>query len=561
MANTRSHSKSPSRATRKLDEDSPKLRSKFRLPGEAKPEALLEKGLVLISVGTKYHQGEYMDSTLGLLDMYHDQLKGFNSIDVLVAGSLQRHNYWNFSELMTDEELADLFKQVPRGLTVETFADFLAAKFYKRAKEAEDKFIENYSQHFSALLPLDFSFNFIQWEQMVPIPNSKKMRTNPDANYGGYNGYHSQIVEQCKIDKGFAEAFTKTSDRILTVKQKQILAQSKRIRAANARLAHFTDKLLNEVAALCCFNFLVEECPLIFPELTDLGYTSVIYPSNLTDAFRATIDFFSPKNGFMKKMISWINIIHEELEQKVWHYSKTLSMLSTRRTWSGSPLSLAQRVDDVTRSHSAPLPKLDLLSTSVSTPESLSAGLAASNTPAPSSRKAPSKPSDAVVPVLQEHKTEETLNSLNEYLSQNAQVPIESPPTVARHSSTGAPSPSSVFRLSLSITVPTSGSDSDESPSKEDGEECEIKSYRSTDTEISPQFTPEASHVRSAPRDIPRETTTAQSKNELAVPMAAHSAPRSRASFPFYKSDSAVKEVKSDDFDETLGYERLRSSP
>jgi hypothetical protein len=352
MTTTRSHYKSTSRVLRTI-QGSPKLRSKFRLTGGAELKTLLTKGMVLVSVGTKYHQGEYIHSTLGLLGLYHNQIEGFNSIDVLVAGSLQRHNYWNFSELLSNEELGELFEDVQPGLTVESFADLLAAKFYTHAKKAEAEFIQNYSPHFSALLPLKFSYNFIPWEQMVPIPNSKQMRTNPNTNYGGYKGYHAQVIEQCREDKIFAEALTKTSDRILTAKQTQILAQSKRIRASNHLLDHLTDKQLNDVAALCCFNFLVEECPLLFPELTDLGYTSIIYPSNLTDAFKATVDLYSPKNGYSKKMISWINIIHEDLEQNVWHYSKSLTRLPSGKTLFGRPWqNVTQRSIDKSCKHS-----------------------------------------------------------------------------------------------------------------------------------------------------------------------------------------------------------------
>jgi hypothetical protein len=311
-------------------------------------EAMLKKPLFLVSVGGKYHEGDSLNSIISLFKNKHSgskKVESFKGVAVLVAGSLQRYNFWNFSKMLNDKVLQRRFRDIPENLNAHGLAALIADKFYADAKIVEDNYIRTNALKFQQGIPRQtFHSTFIPWETVIPISASNT--TKPaEGSFGRYAEYHARIVNAYHNNPEFAAAFKRTSERILVAKQDEIGEQLLRLVKITSRLSHFTEAMLNEVASLLSINYLLEECPLLFAELVDQGYTSIIYPGTLTEAFKVTQDLFAADN----KHMPWAGIRHEDVIQKDDYGISTdiperisptsirgLSILATSRAFSGS---------------------------------------------------------------------------------------------------------------------------------------------------------------------------------------------------------------------------------
>jgi hypothetical protein len=333
----------------------PGIRSTFRGLGE-NGEAILAKPLFLASVGGRYHEGESLDSIISLFIKKHSgrkSIRGFNHVDVLVAGALQRYNPWNFSIKLNNNKLKKLFEQVPEHLDINGLATYIANVFYPFAKESEKNYIGTSALRFIKFLPRSFA-DFIAWERMIPIPNSELEKAQETVaaeakhSYGNYDAYHKMVMQEYKTNPEFAEAFRKTSERLLEAKKQLIHQELLRIFNASDRLSHFTKGDIQPLARALSAKYLLEECPLLFAELVDKGYTSILYPGAPTEAFKVTQKLFEPA-----KQIKWVTIYPEPIPEKDDYGLSTELMdsptsirqhsnLGANRSFSGNSLDIKQ---------------------------------------------------------------------------------------------------------------------------------------------------------------------------------------------------------------------------
>ena len=152
----------------------------------------------------------------------------------------------------------------------------------------------------------DSLVNLIPWQRMVPgIMHDKEKK----ADYGDYDKYYAALKAKMTpdnnaFDQEFVDAFQKTSNRLLQAKKTLIMAQGKRMRSLSTAFSHLSDSDLSTLASICSRNFLMEEAPLLFARLGDLNYSSIIYPAELTEAFKVTRELFSKKS-----MPEWV-VVH-----------------------------------------------------------------------------------------------------------------------------------------------------------------------------------------------------------------------------------------------------------
>jgi hypothetical protein len=126
--------------------------------------SLLSDAFLLVSVGNPKHEGNNLRATLGLFNLYHAKNKSFKQLDILIAGTLQRHNFWAFSANLNDDELKKLLADVPADVDIEQFAIIMAKVFYDEAKKVECKYIaDNWNIYCHPAL--NIFLNLIYWNQ------------------------------------------------------------------------------------------------------------------------------------------------------------------------------------------------------------------------------------------------------------------------------------------------------------------------------------------------------------------------------------------------------------
>jgi hypothetical protein len=173
------------------------------------PLAYFKRPLLLISVGVPAHEHDYLSSTVNLLNVSRRVLPEAykpKHIDVLVAGTLQRHNYWLFCDKFTDEELDKFFETIPDETDFRVLALLLASFMLNYAREAESKYIINNGPTFLSLRQEnDMTFKLIRWEEMVPVnqmPSGKLEYDKNDKKFGGYADFLEKVTE--KYNHGIA---------------------------------------------------------------------------------------------------------------------------------------------------------------------------------------------------------------------------------------------------------------------------------------------------------------------------------------------------------------------
>jgi hypothetical protein len=276
-------------------------RAQFRVD-KKKAKQLFSTPLMFVSIYSKYHTDESLKASLALMHkkFSHDPDQ-FKTLDVLVSGTLQRHNYWALTENLTNKKISKVLKGLSIGLSLEELAIELAKKFLPLAKKAENNYITNNLETYFSNLP-DSKVNLIPWERMVPGIIQDKDNAN---NYGEYDQYYTALKNKMATDKSVADAFQGTSDRLLQAKKTLIMAQGQRMRSLSPALSHLSNSDLETLASICSRNFLMEEAPLLFARLGDLNYSSIIYPAALTEAFKVTKELFSYKQS----MPEWV-VVH-----------------------------------------------------------------------------------------------------------------------------------------------------------------------------------------------------------------------------------------------------------
>lgn len=137
---TQGPSQQPTQPIKKVTKQRKVIRShlkNFEKLQEEKKE--LSKPILVVSVGIDRHEGEYLKSTINLVGNLENYIE---KIDILLGGSLHRWNFWNFSPLLSNENLEELLQEIPDSLSIEKLAFILAEKFYPHAMQAEEDYIK-----------------------------------------------------------------------------------------------------------------------------------------------------------------------------------------------------------------------------------------------------------------------------------------------------------------------------------------------------------------------------------------------------------------------------------
>jgi hypothetical protein len=276
---------------------------------------LLINSYYLVSVGNERHESESLKAIIKLFNRRYLENNNFNKIDILIAGTLQRHNFWNFSKNLSDRELANLLQGIPEHANLEEIAKILAEKFYAAAKHAEDDYIIQNKRHYAEL---HITPRFITWRhggsnasclkdnpekittiilQNGTVVEQKQYVTPDDLADDHYTRYHKRLADKYDEDEEFRKQFLHTIRKKLIKKTedsaKEIELQTKRIATHISQLNALLQNDVFKLAEICSKNYLLEECPFFFPMLAEIyKYKVLIYPGTITEAFKATQTLF-----------------------------------------------------------------------------------------------------------------------------------------------------------------------------------------------------------------------------------------------------------------------------
>lgn len=204
--------------------------------------------IYLVSVGNLDHEGAYFEATVNLLEQTGAK------ITFLVAGDLQRHNFWKFdgytaTNIPSDEDLA------------------------KQAHAREEKWIK---EQFPIYSRLDYEIKV--WDEFLKLPRYKDIKSKVDEAY--------------KSNPDYQKATHKTQEIHLKSNRKNIKANE-----------HY------EIAAKSGIEYLCEEAPMMDLMLSDeYEYDGIIYPGDISEMLKATHVLLG---GDPKTLPPWLPIRHK----------------------------------------------------------------------------------------------------------------------------------------------------------------------------------------------------------------------------------------------------------
>lgn len=281
------------------------VRTDFTKPVD---HSLMEKACFLASVGNPLYEDAKLKNAIKLFKRVNETNKNFKRLDVLMAGTLQRHHFWNLSKKLSNEQLARLSSDISPEIDIEGLAATLAKKFYSVAKKVEDEYYYKSYSIFKYNLPNVFT-HYIPWSELIPNLRNKDTDVKMEASQlikweeldslesTSYDyAFYYELLQICyKHNKEFRETIDTATDVYYKKNKAIIEGQAKRIIALNPSLAKFfqspNDK---ELAKICCRNYILEECPLLFPVLS-YKYLSLLSSEKNTEPFKATQELCSSK--------------------------------------------------------------------------------------------------------------------------------------------------------------------------------------------------------------------------------------------------------------------------
>jgi hypothetical protein len=269
----------------------------------------LSEGLILVSVGNPDYEGTNLSAIVSLLNLHHEKNPTFKKIDALIAGTLQRHNFWSFSSKLSDEKLKELLQDISDDVDLNELSEIFAKKFRPAAEQLESEYIKNNIAQYESLN--DIQVRIIKWDQEL---NTASDKVHHVTHHTEYDRLYAEIKSNYESKDDFKKSFDTTISVHLRTKEDLIKKESIRI----AKLVHGLEKFLLDpmaLARICCRNYLFEECPLLIPLLSSRGYKEILYPGSMSTALKATKELFNSQ-------ISYIKITFEKKKKEKINHSK-----------------------------------------------------------------------------------------------------------------------------------------------------------------------------------------------------------------------------------------------
>lgn len=191
-----------------------------------------KKAIVLISVGQPYHESQYLMALVNLINK-----SGFASCDIVVADTLQRHNYC----IQHDEVTA-----------------------YSLALANGEDWI---SRNLKILSKLNVKSEIIRWDFWLENTSYDFYKDKVDFSYEFENAYKQAIDNTIHV---FATRFLKRFEKTDSCENKE---------ATKFNISS-------------CLEYVKEECAIIMPLWASLGYDFIIYPKTMTSAMEETYNKF-----------------------------------------------------------------------------------------------------------------------------------------------------------------------------------------------------------------------------------------------------------------------------
>jgi hypothetical protein len=292
-----------------------------KLPIKAKFKNLtdvshLSEALFLVSIGNPKHEDSNLKAIISLLNLHHQKNPNFKKIDVLIGGKLQRHNFWTFSNKLSDKKLKILLQDIPNDIDLETLAKILAKKFSAAARHAEIEYIKNNIHHY--LLDLkNVQARIIDWDKELDTTTDVVTHVSQQEEYAQY---YAAVLSNYERNPDFKKAIDETIEVHLRPRKILIANEAKRIVELLPQLEKFFLKPL-QLAKICSRNYLFEELPLLIP-LFSSRYKILMYPGVISAALLATKKLFASS-------ISYVEIIHTQVEENDAGYSDEISQRRT----------------------------------------------------------------------------------------------------------------------------------------------------------------------------------------------------------------------------------------
>jgi hypothetical protein len=280
------------------------------------------KPLIGISVGKDYHQGEHL---LAIFSALNNQLNighfQGQPISMLVGGTLQRHNFWTFTQTLSDMELTAKLKSLPTDTdaTEEEYLDLLACslaeKFLPNAKAMEDSFIKDcdrmLADNAEKLVKLRQNLKTMKWSDYITHVSAEPMNAVTSAFMSTYSSQCSAVSKLYSENKKFREAVESTVDDFLQDKAKLILIETETNRIK--RLIPALGKVdFTKLVRLLSKNYLLEEIPFFLSLAQTQGFTHNVYPAK--SAPKGLDTAFKLLNV---KKLEWTPIAFEAIDPRI----------------------------------------------------------------------------------------------------------------------------------------------------------------------------------------------------------------------------------------------------
>lgn len=239
------------------------------------------KPVVGISVGKRYHSGDQLIAILDMLEtsLANECYKG-HDVSFLIGGALQRHNFFVFTEKMSDANIVALFRdQVFNTNDYNQIASQFSDLFMHHAMQMEEDFIKcvKLNLELKSYDNLTDRFAMLRWSSCVLGEGQADANDNEKAILEAYQSKYNNIIQYYSLNEEFRNAIDARTAEFLKDKSQctQLDNQAKRLQKLVPALR---DVNFTELFKLLSRNYLVEEIPL-FLVLADLGYTHHLYPS------------------------------------------------------------------------------------------------------------------------------------------------------------------------------------------------------------------------------------------------------------------------------------------
>ena len=198
-----------------------------------------KKSILLISVGQPYHESQYLQAQINLINE-----SNFSSCDIVVADTLQRHNY------------------IPRyGIDIAN-------------KLSSDNGASWINRNNLIIEKLNIKHNIITWDFWLKHRLYEANKKEIDISY------LTDLSYQASINNTVNNFLLRTGKRIENVEVNVKL---------NMEISDFNS----------CLEYVKEECAIIMPMWAELDYDFIIYPKVMTEAMQASyekfVKNFSPK--------------------------------------------------------------------------------------------------------------------------------------------------------------------------------------------------------------------------------------------------------------------------